>query len=108
MKKWTSEEDGIVRREMEDGDKSWDQLAEMLPGRTTEAIKHRGAILGIQSPSAHEKWTAEEEAALRRAVSEGATTWAEVADALNRGDSTRSRSSLACKHHATQLGLGLQ
>jgi hypothetical protein len=106
--KWTSEEDAIVREALGGGGAaSYAAVAEQLSGRTAKGVEHRARCLGlrISGTRAEVAWTDEEDAALRRAVAEGAS-WREVAAALPNGGGSRGpRSTSSVYHRTCRLGL---
>jgi hypothetical protein len=106
---WTGDEDATLRRLVGDGATSWAEVAKSLPLRTRRAVEGHANRLGLRLCGTREEleWSGEEEAALRQAIAEGATSWREVAAALPDRGSLPARSKRAVEMHAYRLGLSL-
>jgi bacterioferritin-associated ferredoxin len=100
--RFTPEEDAVLRRAFDDG-MSWASIAELLPGRSWESVKkHASGRLGLKTKAAATAWTEVEDAALRKAIDDGASSWADVARLLP------GRTSDAAEYRGRLLGLRLR
>jgi hypothetical protein len=90
---WTEAEDEEVRAGMAAGE-TVKKIAERLPGRTLAAVKHRRTQLGNDQLGVSERWTEEEDGALREGFKLG-KTWKEISKAFpgTRESSAEARGS---------------
>jgi hypothetical protein len=87
--RWTEVEDAAIRAGFEAG-KTWQEIAEELPGRGTATTKQRGHVLGLKHREGGVPWTEEEDAALRASL-EAEEPWKTVAEKLPGRTSERTR-----------------
>lgn len=84
-KRWTKEEIATLRKYYPDHAAKWAGWAELLPGRTAQAIQIRASIQGIRravSPRAWEAWSIREDAIVAEHYPERGPSWAGWADVL--------------------------
>ena len=82
---WTPEENKRVLELVEAG-KSWNEIAEDLPGRTVRAIRqqYRHLTKGTLAPKkVHKQYTAEEDKVIIKALEEG-KNWTEISQLMGR------------------------
>jgi hypothetical protein len=95
-RRWTEQEDALLRRAVAEHGRAWSRVAEFVPLRTDVQCRERWVNV-IDPEIVHGPWTAEEDAALLRAAHvHGAGRWCLIA-----ADMPRRRTDYACrKRHA--------
>jgi hypothetical protein len=104
---WKPVEDETIQRlrRRRGAGASWDEVVEMLPGRTPAAVRMRAGALGLHSgKSRGAAWSPEEDAVIRRAAS-----WKAIADALQTsGASGQARGREAVRVRGNLLGVRMR
>jgi hypothetical protein len=100
---WTVEEDAILRKAFDDGVSSWAAIAELLPGRGSAAVQsHATRHLGLKRRAVATTWTGDEDAALRKAIDDGASSLSELVKLLPG----RTRDADQCRGRLLGLRVG--
>lgn len=100
QKRWTADEDELLRELYPEHGPSWDGWRRVLPTRSRWAVKSRAKKLGLR---ANATWTAEEEELLRELYPKRAyrgRQWLEVFPGTTWAQSTRRRSTWGCDRRA--------
>ncbi|EOD41810.1 hypothetical protein EMIHUDRAFT_58494, partial [Emiliania huxleyi CCMP1516] len=82
-KEWTAEEDDVIRTGVATHGLRWRKIAQMLPGRSDDAVRNRwNRLKGEAWEEARVSWTRAEDAIIVNSVAEVGHKWFQIAQRL--------------------------